>query len=182
MPSTANVSSPVSRKFAWLAGAIVEVDAWKLCFDTVKVVLVPVLAGLLLNHFVPGLSRRVSAASPLVSVVAIVMIVASIIGQNRELVLGSGWRLLAAPALLHAGGFLLGYLAARILRLAEPDARTVSIEVGMQNSGLGSVLAKNSFPGTAAPVPCAISAVYHSLIGSFLAGFWRWKGFREPNR
>lgn len=163
----------------WLAGAIVEVDAWKLCLDTVQVVLVPVLAGLLLNHFLPKVSRRASAASPLVSVIAIVMIVASIIGQNRELVLGSGWRLLAAPALLHLGGFALGYLAARLLRLAEADARTVSIEVGMQNSGLGSVLAKNSFPGTAAPVPCAISAVYHSLIGSFLAGFWRWKSSRN---
>lgn len=160
----------------WLAGALVEIDAWKLCLDTVKVVLAPVLAGLLLNHYLPEASRRVAPVAPLVSVVAIVLIVASVIGQNRDLVLGSGWRLLAAPALLHLGGFALGYLAARALKLPVEDRRTISIEVGMQNSGLGTHLARNSFPGTAAPVPCAISAVYHSLIGSFLAGWWRWRG------
>lgn len=160
----------------WFAGTLVEIDAWKLCLDTVKVVLAPVLAGLLLNRYLPKASRRVAPVAPLVSVVAIVLIVASVIGQNRDLVLGSGWRLLAAPALLHIGGFALGYLAARALKLPVEDRRTISIEVGMQNSGLGTHLARNSFPGTAAPVPCAISAVYHSLIGSLLAGWWRWKG------
>jgi len=159
----------------WLAGALVEVDAWKLCLDTVKVVLLPVLLGLLLNRYVPSLSRKISPVSPLVSVIAIVLIVASIIGQNHTLILGSGWKLLAAPALLHLGGFGLGYVVAKRLGLSEADARTVSIEVGMQNSGLGTHLATKSFPGTAAPVPCAISAVYHSLIGSLLAGYWRWR-------
>lgn len=163
----------------WLAGTLVEVDAWKLCFDTVKVVLLPVLLGLLLNRYAPALSRRIVPVSPLISVVAIVLIVASVIGQNHSLILESGWRLLAAPALLHIGGFGLGYLAARVLGLSERDSRTVSIEVGMQNSGLGTHLANQSFPGTAAPVPCAISAVYHSLIGSLLAGFWRWRSSRE---
>lgn len=162
----------------WLAGTLVEIDAWKLCFDTVKVVLFPVLAGLVLNHFLPKASRHITPVAPLVSVVAIVLIVASIIGQNRDLILGSGWRLLAAPALLHVGGFALGYFAARLLKLPLEDCRTISIEVGMQNSGLGTHLAKQSFPGTAAPVPCAISAVYHSLIGSLLAGWWRWKSGR----
>ncbi len=165
----------------WLAGALVEIDAWKLCLDTVKVVLVPILAGLVLNHFLPKVSRRVTPVAPLVSVIAIVLIVASVIGMNRDLVLGSGWRLLAAPALLHLGGFALGYLAARMLRLPIQDCRTISIEVGMQNSGLGTYLARNSFPGTAAPVPCAISAVYHSLIGSLVAGWWRWRSERSSD-
>ncbi len=157
----------------WLAGALVEVDGWKLCFDTAKVVLAPVLAGLLLNHYFPSAGRRLAPVSPFVSVLAIVLIVASAIGQNRELVLTSGWRLLAAPALLHLGGFGLGYLAARVLRLQERDCRTLSIEVGMQNSGLGTHLASKSFPGTSAPLPCAISAVYHSILGSILAAWWR---------
>lgn len=159
----------------WLAGTLVEIDAARLCLDTFKVVVAPVLLGLLLNQHLPRASRRLAVVSPLVSVVAIVLVVASIIGQNRDLVLGAGWRLLAAPALLHLGGFGLGYLAARILGLSEADRRTVSIEVGMQNSGLGGLLATKHFPGTAAPVPCAISAVYHSLIGSLLAGYWRWR-------
>ena len=111
--------------------------------------------------------------SPFVSVVAIVLIVASIIGQQREVILESGWRLLAAPALLHVGGFGLGYIVSKLVRIPEASARTISIEVGMQNSGLGATLAKQHFPGTVAPVPCAISAVYHCLIGSLLVGIWR---------
>jgi len=163
----------------WLAGALVDVDAWKLCLDTVKVVLAPVLLGLLLNRYAPGLSRRIAPVSPLISVVAIVLIVASVIGRNHALILESSWRLLAAPALLHLGGFGLGYGVAKLLRLPENDSRTLSIEVGMQNSGLGTHLATQSFPGTAAPVPCAISAVYHSLIGSLLAGYWRWRSSKD---
>lgn len=163
----------------WLAGTLVTVDAGKLCLDTFKVVVLPVLLGVVLNQRLPRLGRRLAPFSPLVSALAIVLIVASIIGQKRDLILTAGPRLLAAPALLHLGGFALGYLAARLLRLVERDCRTVAIEVGMQNSGLGSVLATQHFPGTAAPVPCAISAVYHSLIGSLLAGWWRWRDARR---
>jgi len=160
----------------WLAGTLVKVDAGALCLSTVQVVLVPVLLGLLLNRYFPKTSRRIAPVSPLISVIAIVLIVASAIGQNRGVVLESGWRLLAAPALLHLGGFGLGYFAARLFRLSEESSRTISIEVGMQNSGLGTHLATKHFPGTVAPVPCAISAVYHCIIGSLLAGYWRMKG------
>jgi BASS family bile acid:Na+ symporter len=163
----------------WLAGTLVTVDAGKLCLDTFKVVVLPVLLGVVLNQYLPRMSRRLSPYSPLVSALSIVLIVASIIGQKRELILTAGPKLLVAPALLHFGGFALGYFAARWQRLSETDSRTVSIEVGMQNSGLGSVLANQHFPGTAAPVPCAISAVYHSLIGSMLAGWWRWQDSRR---
>jgi BASS family bile acid:Na+ symporter len=160
----------------WYAGTLVEVDAWGLCLSTIQVVLAPVLLGLLLNRYLPRFSRQVAPVSPLISVIAIVLIVASAIGQNRDVVLESGWRLLAAPALLHLGGFGLGYFAAKLFRLPEVDSRTISIEVGMQNSGLGTLLAIRHFPGSVAPVPCAISAVYHCIIGSLLAGYWRIRG------
>lgn len=163
----------------WLAGTLVEVDAVALCISTVKVVLVPVLIGLLLNRYLPKASKQLSKVSPVVSVVAIVLIVASVIGQKNDVVLSSGWRLLAAPALLHLGGFGLGYFLARIFGLLEDSCRTISIEVGMQNSGLGTHLANKHFPGTVAPVPCAISAVYHCIIGSILAGLWRMRPVNE---
>lgn len=157
----------------WLAGTLVEVDAVGLCLSTVQVVLIPVFLGLLLNRFIPKTAQRISKISPLISVMAIVLIVSSVIGQNREIILTAGWRLLLAPALLHLGGFSLGYVVARLCQLSEESSRTISIEVGMQNSGLGTVLATKHFPSTMAPAPCAISAVYHSLIGSVLAGVWR---------
>ncbi|MEM7696971.1 MAG: bile acid:sodium symporter family protein [Verrucomicrobiota bacterium] len=159
-----------------LAGAIIEVDALGLCLTIAQVVLLPVIAGVMLNRFLPEFSRRVSTVSPLASVIAIVLIVASIIGRDRELILECNWRVLGAPALLHLGGFLLGYWAARLIRIVEPSCRTISIEVGMQNSGLGGLLASKHFPDTLAAVPCAISALYHCIIGSFVAAMWRRKG------
>ncbi len=165
------VLTPLLTK--WLAGTFVEVDAWGLFLSTVKVVLVPVTLGLLLNQFLPKFSETIKPFSPLVSVFAIVMIVASIIGQQKEIILQADWRLLAAPALLHLGGFGLGYGLAKLFRLGEQNSRSISIEVGMQNSGLGAALAGKHFPGTVAPVPCAISALYHCVIGSIVAGIWR---------
>ena len=165
------ILTPVMTKA--LAGALVPVDAWALFKDTVFVVLVPVLAGVGLNAFAPKFVKRVTPAAPLVSVAVIVLIVAAIFGLNRENIASAGWRLLAAPFLLHAGAFALGYAITRLLGFDEGTRRAVSIEVGMQNSGLGATLARAHFPGTPAPVPCAISAAYHCVIGSLLAAFWR---------
>ncbi|MDP7014042.1 MAG: bile acid:sodium symporter family protein, partial [Verrucomicrobiota bacterium] len=78
----------------------------------------------------------------------------------------------AATLLLHVGGFGLGYGLARAMKLNELSCRTVSIEVGMQNSGLGTALAKAHFTAATA-VPCAVSAVMHCLLGSVAAGVWR---------
>ena len=157
-----------------LAGAYVPVDAWKLFLDTLQVVLLPVLGGLLLHQYAPRAVRWVLPLAPPVAVVTIAMICSSIIGQNAERILHSGGRLVAAVFLLHAGGFALGYVFARLLGYDALVRRTISIEVGMQNSGLGVVLAKSGFPNLpAAPIPCAISATFHSVIGSILAGIWR---------
>jgi BASS family bile acid:Na+ symporter len=165
----------------WLAGTLVPVDGWGLFVSTVQVVLLPVIAGLVLHHTAPRLVHAVLPAAPLVSVVVIALIVASIIGQSAQEIRESGLQLLGAVFLLHAGGFLLGYLFARLCGYDRIICRTVSIEVGMQNSGLGVVLARKHFTDAAtgislAAVPCAISSVFHSVIGSLLAGWWRWRG------
>ncbi|MEO0414809.1 MAG: bile acid:sodium symporter family protein, partial [Verrucomicrobiota bacterium] len=163
-----------------LAGALVEVDAVGLFRSTVQVVLVPVLLGLLLNRFFPKVVSKATSVSPLISVIAIVMIVSSIVGASRDTILNPefGWKLLVAPAVLHIAAFFLGYFMALAFRLPEDARRTISIEVGMQNSGLGAALAKKHFANTTTPVPCAISAVYHCLLGSIAAGFWRWRSSR----
>ncbi len=166
------VMTPLLTK--WLAGTYVPVDAWKLFFDTVKVVLAPLVFGLVLHHRAPRLVKAVLPVAPLVSVAAIVMICASIIGANARQVRESAGILFAAVALLHAGGFAFGWVFAWVFGYSETIRRTVSIEVGMQNSGLGAVLARENFPNLpSAPTPCAISAVFHSVIGSLLAGLWR---------
>ena len=159
-----------------LAGSRVDVPAAGLLLDTVKVVLLPIALGALLRWRFPVASRLILPVAPLVAVIAITLIAASVIGSGREQVLEAGPRLLAALVCLHAGGFLLGYLAGRVFLRRELAARTVSIEVGMQNSGLGVVLAQQNFASPLVAIPCAISAVFHSLIGSLLAAYWRRRG------
>ena len=163
--------TPLLTKF--LAGTLVPVDAWKLFLDTVQVVLLPVLCWIELNHFFPKTVKAVLPISPLVSVVTIALICASIIGSSAPAIRQSAGILLTAVFLLHSFGFGLGYLFARLLNYEEIICRTVSIEVGMQNSGLGTVLARNNFSDPLTAVPCALSATFQSVIGSFLAAVWR---------
>lgn len=157
-----------------LAGAYVPVDAAGMFLTTAQVVLAPVLLGLLLHHQAPKVAHAVLPAGPLVSVLLISMIVGSIVGQNAKDIFTHGPQLLLAVFLLHAGGFALGYGVTRAMGQDRTTARTVSIEVGMQNSGLGAVLARTHFaanPLTA--LPSALSSVCHSVLGSLLAGWWR---------
>lgn len=158
----------------WLAGAYVPVDALGIFLTTAQVVLAPLLLGLLLHHKAPRLTEFMLPVGPIVSVLLISLIVASIIGQNADAIFAHGPQLLLAVTLLHSGGFVFGYVLARVTGCDLATARTVSIEVGMQNSGLGAVLAKTRFaaePLTA--VPSALSSVCHSLLGSLLAAWWR---------
>jgi bile acid:Na+ symporter, BASS family len=157
----------------WLAGTLVPVDAWGLFVSTVQVVLIPVVLGIALNRFAPRAVEAVLPIAPLISVATIALICGSILGQNVEAFWQSGLRLVAAVFTLHAGGFALGYGFARMLGYDRIVARTVSIEVGMQNSGLGAVLARKHFADPLTAVPSAISATFHSAMGSLLAGWWR---------
>ena len=156
-----------------LAGQLVQVDAWGLLWSTAQVVLLPVTAGVVLNQLFPRTIARITPAAPLASVLACAMIIGSIVGQSSATIRTSGGLLLLGVVLLHSGGFALGYFASRLVRYSPRIARTLSIEVGMQNSGLGVVLARGHFPDPLTAVPGAISAVCHSIIGSLLAGVWR---------
>ena len=156
------------------AGRLVEVDALGLFVSTIQVVVLPVAVGVAVNRFLPRLVVAVLPVAPVVSVLAIAMVCASVVAQNAEAVWTSGPRLIAAVVALHGLGFGVGYLFARAFRYDLTISRTISIEVGMQNSGLGVVLAQRHFPAEPlTAVPCAISSVVHSVIGSLLAGWWR---------
>ncbi|MBN1653957.1 MAG: bile acid:sodium symporter family protein [Deltaproteobacteria bacterium] len=165
------VMTPIMTK--WLAGTLVPVPAWGLFLSTIKVVLAPLVLGLLLHHAAPRFSRAIVPIAPFISVLAIVLICASIIGSSAAVLLSSGARLVFALFLLHSGGFALGYILAALFGFDMQICRTVSIEVGMQNSGLGAVLARRHFADPLTAVPCAISATMHSVIGSFVAALWR---------
>lgn len=142
-------------------------------FLLLQVVLLPVTVGVLLAHFVPGFVRRVSPLAPSIAVVTVAAICAGAISQSASTILQSGGQVLVAVIALHVAGFLFGYLLSRTLGFEESTSRTISIEVGMQNSVLGVVLASKHFASPLTAVPCAVSSVCHSIIGSALARFWR---------
>jgi BASS family bile acid:Na+ symporter len=158
---------------ALLASSRIDVPAAGLFVSTVQVVVLPIAGGLLLNRRAPALTRAILPAAPLAAVAMITLIVASIIGAGRREILEAGPSLVVAVFLLHTGGFAVGYLLARLLSSGELAARTISIEVGMQNSGLGVVLARQNFASPLVAIPSAISSLFHSLIASVLAGIWR---------
>lgn len=158
----------------WLGGIAVGGDLLKMIGDMVQIVLLPVVGGMTLNYFFPslvdGLGRSVA---PLVSVLAVTMIVACIVALNLEKLRTHWQTLLLVILLFDLAGFALGYLAARLLGQSERFCRTVCIEVGMQNSGLAVALAQRHFANAAVSVPGAIAAVYHCLLGSLIATVWR---------
>ncbi|MCH8157049.1 MAG: bile acid:sodium symporter family protein, partial [Nitrospinae bacterium] len=157
-----------------LLGATVQVNTMGLLVSTFKVVILPVLAGILLNHFFHGWVKRITPYTPFLAVLAIVFIVDFILAAKRDELFSSGASLVAAVVTLHVLGFVLGYALSKWLRFGEKDAQTVSIEVGMQNSGLATELARSNFPDFAlATVPGAISALTHCIMGSLVAGLCR---------
>lgn len=159
-----------------LAGHHLPVDGWALLRDTAAIVVAPVAVGVALNRLAPGLVRVCLPAAPLVSVLAVAAIVGGIVARSSASIASAALPLVASVFLLHAGGFGLGYLAGRLLGWDERRGRTLSIEVGMQNSGLASSLAQRHFPTEpSAAAVGAVSAVFHSVIGSALAGWWRRK-------
>jgi BASS family bile acid:Na+ symporter len=166
---------------AWLAGRYVEVDSWGLAASTLQVVVLPVLAGVLLRAKAGRATESLVVWSPLVAVVAISMIVAGVLAQNAPVLREAGGRLFGALMSLHWGGFALGWILSRMLRQTSAVARTISIEVGMQNSGLGVVLAQRHFPDPLSALPGAISTVVHCLSGSLLACGWRWRSSCQPS-
>lgn len=149
-----------------LSGTYVEVAASGLFYSTLKVVLLPITLGILINRFFPITTQKCIPYAPPIAVLLITLIVASIIGQGSAIILSAGLRLLGALMILHFLGFLLGYLFSQYLIGNTEVSKTISIEVGMQNSGLGVVLAQENFANPMTAIPAAISSLVHSIYGS----------------
>jgi BASS family bile acid:Na+ symporter len=159
------------------AGRYVPVDSFALLKSICMVVILPVFIGLLWKRYFKKSALGISRISPLISVIFILLIVGFVLAAKKSIIINHWSTLLTIVLLLHTGGFLLGYLTAVGLKLNQSACRTFSIEIGMQNSGLGMALASKHFAHyQMASAPCALSAVIHCIIGSTLAAIW---GYRE---
>jgi bile acid:Na+ symporter, BASS family len=156
-----------------LASQWIAIDAWSMLSSILQVVLFPIVLGLIVRSVFKHRVNHYVQAMPLISVLAIVAIVAAIIAGSKAQILESGLLILGVVMLHNGLGYLFGYWAAKCCDLVYPDRKAVAIEVGMQNSGLGVALAAVHFaasPVTA--VPSAIFSLWHNISGPILASYW----------
>lgn len=171
--SVTTLAAPIVTPFlVWLfASQFLPVDAMAMFVSIVKVILLPLALGFLLQKLVPGIVKAAVPALPLVSVIGIVLIVAAVVGASKPAIASSGLMIFAVVVLHNGIGYLLGYLAARATGLSVAKRKAIAIEVGMQNSGLGAALANAHFSPVAA-VPSAIFSVWHNISGALIANYF----------
>ena len=165
-----------------LAGKSVDVDVASMFLSILWVVILPIVIGLLVKWLWPEFTEKATDYLPALSSVAIALIVAIVIAANADRLLAGGLIIVLVVMLHNVCGLSLGYLIGRLLRLSEPKKRAISIEVGMQNSGLASSLATIHFAAyPLATIPGAIFSVWHNLSGAAVAYLYSRRNCRSGN-
>ena len=152
-------------------GKHVDVPAMQMLMDIIKIIILPVAAGVIVNQLFGRFLQSTRQVFPLISVFAIVLIIAIIVALNQSRLGSVGVLLIAAVAMHNALGLVVGYWLPRAFGMDQRTCKTLSIEVGMQNSGLAVALAVKYFAPVAA-LPGALFSLWHNLTGSLLASFW----------
>lgn len=158
-----------------LGGQFIEIDALTMMWDIVKMVVLPIGAGLLFNRLAAGKVPWLDKAMPYVSMFGIAFIIVVITAAGRDNLLTIGPALILCALLHNTSGYLFGYWIGRLFRLSERDSRTIAIEVGMQNGGLASGLAKEMGKAATLGLAPAVFGPLMNITGSILASYWHRK-------
>ena len=152
----------------------VKVDVWNMFWSIVTVILIPIALGFLINMLFASYVSNVTVVLPPVSTLAICLIVASVVSHNAERIFSAGAIVPAVVILHNLLGYLCGFGLGKLFKMGPSKTKALSIEIGMQNSGLATSLAGTAFPQLAmATVPGAVFSVWHNISGAILAGFYR---------
>lgn len=173
MTSFSTLLAPIATPIILLllAGKWMPVDPIAMFTSIIQVIIIPIILGIIIRRVVPQIVEKSINVIPLISVVAIMIIVSAVVAGNVDTIASAGSIIFAAVVLHNAFGLLFGYITARVLGLDESNRRAISIEVGMQNSGLGVALATAHF-GPLAALPSVLGAVWHNISGPILATYW----------
>lgn len=156
--------------FYLFASQWLEINATAMFISVLQIVLLPIFVGVVIRTVFKQKVEQFSQTMPLISVIAIVLIVTAVVSVSRDRIIESGLLIFAVVALHNGLGYLIGYLASRLFKLAIADSKAVAIEVGMQNSGLGAALAALHFKANPViAVPSAIFSFWHNISGPILA-------------
>lgn len=159
------------------AGETVDVNMVAMFLSIIQVVILPIAVGFVFNHYFSKFAESAAELLPLISTLAIVAIVGAVVRANSAKIMTSGLLILVVVILHNVFGYALGYGAAKLMRMDTTKCRAVSIEVGMQNSGLATSLATVHFAQyPLATIPGAIFSVWHNVSGAILANFF----LRQP--
>lgn len=155
-----------------LGGDFIEINFWAMVWDITKIVIIPVVIGLLFHYIVHGKFKWLDKAMPLLSMCGIIFIITIITASGRDSLLKVGALLIVATFIHNVTGFILGYWSGRLLKFPERDCRTIALEVGMQNAGLASGLAITMGKIATAGLAPAIFGPMMNVTGSFLSSWW----------
>ncbi len=155
-----------------LAGAFIEIDIFKMMWDIFKMVILPIGAGLIFNKLLRGKSQWLDAAMPVVSMFGIGLIIVIITAAGRDSLLDIGFILIVLVLIHNLAGYMLGYWSGRLFKMNERDCRTIAIEVGMQNGGLASGIAKEMGKIATVGLAAAVFGPLMNITGSILASYW----------
>ncbi len=172
MTATSTLLAPLLTPLLtwWMAGTFVDVDALGMLLSIFYVVIAPIIAGFLIQHYLPEFTRRAVAYLPAFSSLTIALLVAIIIGHNASRLLVGGVLVIIVVVLHNLCGLILGYGIGHLLGLNHSKRTAISIEVGMQNSGLATSLATIHFASLPmAAIPGAIFSVWHNISGALVA-------------
>ena len=157
--------------FYVLASQWIDINASAMFISVLQMVLFPIFLGLIVRALFKKQIEQISQTMPLVSVISIVLILAAVVAVSKDKIAESGLLIFGVVVLHNCLGYLIGFIAARVMKLNNYDAKAIAIEVGMQNSGLGAALAAAHFNPIAA-VPSAIFSFWHNVSGPILANFF----------
>ena len=163
----------------WLAGQWIDIPAGKMMISIAQVVIAPIVLGLLINHFFERPVQKAIKVLPLISVVAIVLIVGAVVSANAARIMETGALIMVVVMCHNLLGYALGFSVAKLLHMDMAKVKAVSIEVGRQNSGLAASLALLHF-GAAAAIPGALFSVWHNISGSLAANYLSSKMKKSP--
>lgn len=164
-----------------LASQWLPVSFGDMFMSIVQVVLLPIVLGVIVRLLFSKQVDKSVSVLPLVSVIGIVAVAAAVVAVNKGSIAATGLLIFAVVVLHNCLGLLVGYVIAKLFKLNFKDQKAVSIEVGMQNSGLGAALALTHFAPIAA-VPSAIFSVWHNISGPILATWWGKRSIEQSNK
>ncbi len=156
--------------FYLFASEWLEIDAGAMFVSVLKMVLLPIFVGVVIRSIFKQKIEQFSQTMPLISVVAIILIVTAVVSVSKDRIIESGLLIFFVVVLHNGLGYLIGYTVGRVLKLPIADSKAISIEVGMQNSGLGAALAALHFKANpVVAVPSAVFSFWHNISGPVLA-------------